>query len=60
MPNAELFAINPNRVMVISKCISTVQPACNHCTAYERQRPGLTSRRFITPFTPIDVAPARP
>ena len=26
MPNAELFAINPNRVM-ISKCISNVQPA---------------------------------
>ena len=27
LPNAELFAINPNRMMVISKCISNVQPA---------------------------------
>ena len=27
MPNAELFTMNPNRVMMISKCISNVQPA---------------------------------
>ena len=27
MPNVELFAINPNRVMMISKCKSNIQPA---------------------------------
>ena len=27
MPNAELFAINPNRMMMIKKCISNVHPA---------------------------------
>ena len=28
MPNAEMFAINPNRMtMMISNCISNVQPA---------------------------------